>query len=155
VAEVARRENLAAEGAGRLEVFQTETLQIIPGGQPFDPVGVALVRALIVPDPMFATVGKNDEGGLEVLSVAAGLLLGVVGVPVFALGFENAPFVASGIFDAILTLPRVYAGFWVKIQLGRITPDRAKPAYPLTIAIIGTASRRMVVAMAKTMKYAG
>jgi hypothetical protein len=32
---------------------------------------------------------------------------------------------------------------------------RAKPAYPLTIAIIGTASRRMIVAMAKTMKYAG
>jgi hypothetical protein len=31
----------------------------------------------------------------------------------------------------------------------------AKPAYPLTIAIIGTASRRMIVAMAKTMKYAG
>jgi maltoporin len=30
-----------------------------------------------------------------------------------------------------------------------------KPAYPLTIAIIGTASRRMIVAMAKTMKYAG
>ena len=29
-----------------------------------------------------------------------------------------------------------------------------KPAYPLTIAIIGTASRKMIVAMAKTMKYA-
>jgi hypothetical protein len=32
---------------------------------------------------------------------------------------------------------------------------RAKPAYPLTIAIIGAVSRKMVVAMAKTMKYAG
>ena len=32
---------------------------------------------------------------------------------------------------------------------------RAKPAYLLTIAIIGTASRKMIVAMAKTMKYAG
>jgi hypothetical protein len=30
-----------------------------------------------------------------------------------------------------------------------------KPAYLLTIAIIGTASRKMIVAMAKTMKYAG
>jgi hypothetical protein len=32
---------------------------------------------------------------------------------------------------------------------------RAKPAYPLTTAIIGAASRKMIVAMAKTMKYAG
>jgi hypothetical protein len=32
---------------------------------------------------------------------------------------------------------------------------RAKPAYLLTIATIGTASRKMIVAMAKTMKYAG
>jgi hypothetical protein len=31
---------------------------------------------------------------------------------------------------------------------------RAKPAY-LTIATIGTASRKMIVAMAKIMKYAG
>jgi hypothetical protein len=32
---------------------------------------------------------------------------------------------------------------------------RAKPAYPLITAIIGTASRKMVIAMAKTVKYAG
>jgi hypothetical protein len=32
---------------------------------------------------------------------------------------------------------------------------RAKPAYPLITAIIGIASRKMVIAMAKTVKYAG
>jgi hypothetical protein len=30
-----------------------------------------------------------------------------------------------------------------------------KPAYPLTTASKGTASRKMIVVMAKTMKYAG
>jgi hypothetical protein len=30
-----------------------------------------------------------------------------------------------------------------------------KPAYPLSIASIGTVSRRVTVAMAKTVKYAG
>jgi hypothetical protein len=32
---------------------------------------------------------------------------------------------------------------------------RAKPAYPLITAIIGIVSGKMVIAMAKTAKYAG
>jgi len=45
------------------------------------------------------------------------------------------------------------------VGVPRVTPGgrhiRAKPAYPVTIATTGTSSRRTIVAMAKTVKYAG
>jgi len=52
--------------------------------------GVALVGAFVIPKPVLFSVGENDEGSAQVLGVAAGLLLGLVGVEVRPFGFQDA-----------------------------------------------------------------
>jgi len=68
------------ERARRLEILKADAFKIFARGQPFDPVGVALVCPLVVPEPVLSPVGGDDERGRQVLCVTACLLLGVVGV---------------------------------------------------------------------------
>jgi len=83
-------ELLTEERARRLKILQAQALEVSQGGWPLDAEGVALVGALVIPKPVFFSVGENDEGGAEVFGEAAGLLLGLVGVKVRPLGFEDA-----------------------------------------------------------------
>ena len=49
-----------------------------------------MVGALIIPEAVLATIGEKDEGSSEIFGIAAGLLLCMLGVLIFALGFEDA-----------------------------------------------------------------
>ena len=51
---------------------------------------------------MLAPVGEDDERRLQVLGVAAGLLLGIVGVKVFTLGFQDAKHSAEAVFKQVV-----------------------------------------------------
>ena len=90
MADVLRRDHLAAERTRRLEIFQPESLQVFRRRQALNAEGVGLIGKRVIPEPMLAAVGEDDERGVEVLGVAARLLLGLVGIGVLPLRFQHA-----------------------------------------------------------------
>jgi len=87
--EVIGRDDLAEQWPGRLEVFEKEALEVLLGREPLDAISI-LIGTGEIPEPVFFAVGEDDERGVQVLSVAASLLPGVIGVNILAFGFEDA-----------------------------------------------------------------
>jgi hypothetical protein len=65
----------------------------------------ALVGTFVVPKPMLAAVGEDDERRLQVLRIAPSLLLGVIGIKVFALGLEHGQNAPKAIFQEVVGSP--------------------------------------------------
>ena len=82
--------------------MRRSALKVLARRQALDAVGVALVGALVVPEPMLAAIGQDDERGLEIFRIAACLLLRVVGIEVFALGFQHAEDAAQPVLEQIV-----------------------------------------------------
>lgn len=51
---------------------------------------------------MLTAVRENDKRGLQVLGIAAALLLRIVGIEIFALGFEHAERAAEGVLEQVI-----------------------------------------------------
>jgi len=65
---------------------------------------------------MLAAVRENDKQGLQVLGIAAALLLRIVGIEILALGFGHAERAAEGVIQKKIRAPRDR----VELELGRL-----------------------------------
>jgi hypothetical protein len=73
-----------------LEILESQSFEIGGGGQPFNPIGISLIGALVVPKPVNLAVGQDDKRDFQGLRISSCLLLSVVGIGIFPLGFQNA-----------------------------------------------------------------
>jgi hypothetical protein len=48
-----------------LQVLQPQPFEVLSGRKTLDAVSIALVGALVIPEPMLAPVGKNYEGAFR------------------------------------------------------------------------------------------
>ena len=64
VAQIVGPDDFALQWPRRLQIFEANALQIVARREPLDTIGVPLIRALVIPKPMLAAVGEDDEGSL-------------------------------------------------------------------------------------------
>jgi hypothetical protein len=129
--------------AGRLEILEEQPLQVFAGRQAFDAIGVLLVGPLVVPEPVLAAIGEDDEGRFDVFRVAATLFLGVVGIGVLALGFEVAQDAAEFAFEELVRAAGGHVVFkqdlaWIQqvpaaVREGAVNQD-AGAVYPVSVS---------------------
>lgn len=86
-----------------LEVLEAEPFDVLPGGEPFYSIGVALVGAFVIPEPVLAAVRKDDKRRFQVFRISPRLFFRVIRVKVLSLCFEHAQNAAGAVQQQVIS----------------------------------------------------